>query len=376
MKPLFHKHISLQSPREPLVAAPPKKPLKHARILFAEDSLSQKKTFLKTLSGLLSDDKEGLSIWEKNCVTWTPNGREAISLFRNAITENKFFDLVILDNQLEDSTTGQRVAIKLRRLGYTGPLLMLTSADPRDLCTPQATPDGSFALALTTAMPSVDSDSYELHPLIQDALISSDITPIPAYFSAKPCDKKKLRHILAEHFDLSVKPRTDSIDEHPIRSQLNNFFKEATNPESGVLIEKDALENLVKFKTFLLQNRSPVAMLPNAPNVQLLDQCGVTELPKQVEKGAADGVCSNSAVFSKRTFIDYAQIPQKDPERHMIACAFNTLMTTIPETQDATYAENTWISDCIATIEQLFQDIETHKMLIFSKDTEIQGKGF
>jgi CheY-like chemotaxis protein len=300
---LFHKHTSMTTQLETKLTIPKKQPLHNAKVLFSEDSLMAKKAFLNLLFCLFSKDKSEQAQWEKEHITWTPKGREAIALFQESIREKKTFDLVILDNQLTDEIKGQQVATKLRRLGYKGPLLMLTSADPRELQAPQPThKDGAVALAITTAIKS--SEHYEFQPLENDAQSASEVTYFPAYFLGKPCKKDLLRHLLAEHFELTIKPRTDSIDEHPIRSVLNTYIQDAKEAETGVLIENTCLENLEKFKQFLLTSLS-------APSI-----------------------------MQPPIHIDYGNITRKNPERHMIACALELLMRTIPETNDPAFSEH------------------------------------
>ena len=217
---------------------------------------------------------------------------------------------------------------------------MITSAGPTELQEPHPTPsNGTFSLTLTTALPNTGSDSYHLSRLNEDSITAPDVTQFPAYFLGKPCKKDLLRHLLAEHFELTIKPRTDSIDEHPIRSVLNTYIQDAKEAETGVLIENTCLENLEKFKQFLLTSLS-------APSI-----------------------------MQPPIHIDYGNIPRKNPERHMIACALELLMRTIPETNDPAFSEHPWASIFIATIDTLSRNLDLIKTSHFPDYTTLPPKG-
>ena len=279
--------------------------IRSARILLAEDQPSSKKILLKTLFGLFKQISTDLAEWERTHVTWVQHGADALTAF-----ENNTYDLILLDNQLLDAVSGFDVAIHLRHGGYTGPIVFITSADPKshiDKLALQHVQEHAGIYILTPIEATAETERY------------------PAYFSSKPCSASVLKCILSQDFafPLSIK-RSDSDcfdTKNSTWESLNSALTLSKNTETGLLDEEIGLTQLRLFHDFLT-TRFPDHRLV----CPLLD-------------------------------IGYGHIPQEDAKRHLVTSTFMLLLRTIPK-QDEPLSKS-WVNKTLFIIDKLFEDIES-----------------
>lgn len=282
--------------------------IRSAKILLAEDQPIPKKLLLKRLFELFQRDGDDPTIWENTHVTWVQHGHEAIDQI-NTDT----FDLILLDNQLLDDISGFDIAIYLRRHGYTTPIVLITSSDPREFT------DKSPGLSLHYAHKS--EEAYHL-TVIESRTSKPDAEIYTAYFSSKPCNADVLKCILKENFEFPhMMPPGESDGVTPPHFCWENIryaLAVSQNPETGFLEEEKGIIQLRLFHHFL-----------------------TTRFPENT---------------SHPLEVSYGHIPQTNPKRHMVASTFNLLLTLIPKKENATSPD--WVSDTMFIIEKLLQDIQ------------------